>query len=73
MLNTVNEKFDLNRMSVEQLTAVRDCVERLREKNYIITDSDGKTYTGDRAIAKSLKVTVGQARALLQRIYKPEV
>lgn len=73
MLNTVNEKFDLNLLSDEQLSAVRNCVESLREKNCIFTDTDGKTYTGDRAIAKSLNVTVGQARALLQRIYKQEV
>lgn len=73
MMNTVNEKFDLNLFSNEQLSEVRDRVESLREKNHIFTDADGKTYTGDRAIAKSLNVTVGQERALLQRIYKQEV
>ena len=59
MLNTANEKFDLNLLSDEQLSAVRNCVESLREKNYIFTDTDGKTYTGDRAIAKSLNVLYG--------------
>lgn len=55
------------------VTMVRDCVETLRQNNYIYTDEDRKIYTGDRAIAKLLNLSVGQTRALLKLIYKQEV
>lgn len=40
-------------------------VHELREKNFEFTDSDGKTYTGDTAIAKSMGLTTTQYRTLL--------
>lgn len=40
-------------------------VHELREKNFEYTDADGKTYTGDTAIAKSMGLTTTQYRTLL--------
>ena len=40
-------------------------VRQLREENFEYTDSDGKTYTGDLAIAKSMGLTSTQFRTQL--------
>lgn len=40
-------------------------VEELRSQNYTFTDENGKTYTGDLAIAKSMGLTTGQLRVQL--------
>lgn len=40
-------------------------VEELRNQKYTFTDADGKTYTGDLAIAKSMGLTTSQLRVQL--------
>ena len=40
-------------------------VEELRNQDYTFTDKDGKTYTGDLAIAKSMGLTTSQLRVQL--------
>ncbi len=40
-------------------------VEELRNQKYTFTDEDGKTYTGDLAIAKSMGLTTSQLRVQL--------
>lgn len=40
-------------------------VHRMREENFTYTDADGKTYTGDLAIAKSMGLTSTQFRTQL--------
>lgn len=37
-------------------------VEELRKQNFTYTDENGKTYSGDTAIAKSMKLSTGQFR-----------
>ena len=41
-------------------------VEELRNQKYTFTDADGKTYTGDLAIAKSMGLTTSQSSSVLQ-------